>query len=93
LEAEKMAGIVDILNRAGEGFCGFAWAMLLQSGALIVLLYLIDLVVRGPAAGFVGKAGFGILVAIYCRKYAVYIFGAATVMSLWAAWYNVCSMY
>ena len=41
-----MAGIVDILNRAGEEFCEFAWAMLVQSGALIVLLYLVDLLIR-----------------------------------------------
>ncbi len=41
-----MAGIVEILNRAGAGFCGFAAAMLLQSGALIVLLYLVDLLIR-----------------------------------------------
>jgi hypothetical protein len=45
--------------------------------------------VGGPAAGFLGKAVAGMLVAIYCRKYAVYIFAAGTVISVWAAWYNV----
>ncbi len=41
-----MTDLINILNRAGDGFCGFALAMLIQSGILIVLLYLIDLLIR-----------------------------------------------
>ena len=41
-----MMDIVNILNRTGDGFCEFALAMLIQSGILIVLLYLIDLLIR-----------------------------------------------
>jgi len=41
-----MTGLIDILNKTGDGFCRFALAMLIQSGVLVVLLYLIDLLIR-----------------------------------------------
>lgn len=44
-----MTDLIDILNRTGDSFCGFALTMLIQSGILIVLLYLIDLLIRKHA--------------------------------------------
>ena len=41
-----MTNLINILNSTGDGFCKFALAMLIQSGILIVLLYLIDLLIR-----------------------------------------------
>ena len=41
-----MIELLNILNRTGDGFCRFALVMLVQSGILIALLYLIDLLVR-----------------------------------------------
>ena len=41
-----MTNLINILNSTGDGFCRFALAMLIQSGILIVLLYLIDLLIR-----------------------------------------------
>jgi len=41
-----MINLINILNSTGDGFCRFALAMLIQSGILIVLLYLIDLLIR-----------------------------------------------
>ena len=38
-----MTNLINILNSTGDGFCRFALAMLIQSGILIVLLYLIDM--------------------------------------------------
>ena len=43
----------------------------------------------GPILGALGKAVAGILVAVYCRRVAVYILGVGTVLSFWAAWYNI----
>ena len=43
----------------------------------------------GPLIGFVGKVVASILVAIYCKRFAVYIFVAVIIISLWAAWYNI----
>ena len=43
----------------------------------------------GPLLGFVGKAIAGLCVGIYCRRWAYHILGAATVIALWAAWYNI----
>jgi len=45
--------------------------------------------VIGPLVGGIGKAAAGIVVAIYCRQFAVYIFVLAAIISFWAAWYNV----
>jgi hypothetical protein len=45
--------------------------------------------VAGPVLGFFGKLGAGLLVGVYCRRYATWIFGVAAAISLWAAWYNV----
>jgi beta-lactamase regulating signal transducer with metallopeptidase domain len=41
-----MIDLINILNGTGDSFCRFALAMLIQSGILIVLLYLIDLLIR-----------------------------------------------
>lgn len=51
--------------------------------------------VAGPMIAVVMKAVSGIAVAIYLRRYAVYILVAAAVISFWAAWYNVwgCQIY
>ena len=43
----------------------------------------------GPLLSGIGKAVAGVIVAIYCRRFAVYIFVLAAIISLWAAWYNV----
>jgi hypothetical protein len=45
--------------------------------------------VAGPVLGAVGKAMAGLIVAVYLRRFAVYIFLTASVLSLWAAWYNI----
>jgi hypothetical protein len=45
--------------------------------------------VAGPLLGLFAKAAAGIFVAVYCRKFAVYIFLAAAIISFWAAWYNI----
>lgn len=43
----------------------------------------------GPLVGFLGKAACGLLVCIYLRRWALYIFTPVIVLSFWAAWYNV----
>ena len=43
----------------------------------------------GPMLGVVGKAAAGIVVAIYCRRFAIHILLVASILSLWAAWYNL----
>ncbi len=45
--------------------------------------------VAGPLVIMVLKAIAGIAVAIYLRKYAAHIFVAGSVISFWAAWYNL----
>jgi hypothetical protein len=45
--------------------------------------------VAGPIIGALGKGVAGIIVAIYLRRFSKYVFVAATLISLWAAWYNV----
>ena len=45
--------------------------------------------VAGPIIAFFGKLGVGLVVAVYCRKCAAWIFGVAAAISFWAAWYNV----
>jgi len=46
--------------------------------------------VLGPLVAMILKAMFGITIAIYCRRFAVHILLASIIISLWAAWYNVC---
>lgn len=41
-----MIDLINALNRTGDNFCRFALAMLLQSGLLFILLYLIDILIR-----------------------------------------------
>jgi hypothetical protein len=45
--------------------------------------------VAGPLLGALAKIVGGVLVAIYCRKFAAYIFILTAIISFWAAWYNV----
>jgi hypothetical protein len=45
--------------------------------------------VAGPLLGALVKACSGILVVIYCRRFAAYILVSVSVISLWAAWYNI----
>ena len=43
----------------------------------------------GPLIGAIAKILTGILVAIYCRRWAVHILLTVSILSFWAAWYNV----
>ena len=47
----------------------------------------------GPIAGLligaIGKAVAGLFVGIFCRRFAGYIFVTASIISFWAAWYNI----
>ncbi|MDP6544385.1 MAG: hypothetical protein QGH60_10365 [Phycisphaerae bacterium] len=45
--------------------------------------------VVGPLFGALVKAVAGIFVAIYCRRFAAYILIPASLISFWAAWYNI----
>jgi len=45
--------------------------------------------IAGPLIGAVGKAVAGVLVGIYIRRFAAYIFVTASIISFWAAWYNM----
>ena len=45
--------------------------------------------VLGPLFGAVGKAVAGLCVAIYCRRFAPYILITVSIISFWAAWYNI----
>ena len=45
--------------------------------------------VAGPLLAAAGKAVTGVVVSIFCRRFATYIFVTASVISLWAAWYNM----
>jgi hypothetical protein len=47
----------------------------------------------GPLFGATWKAIGAVTVAIYCRKFAAYIFMSATIISFWAAWYNFWGMH
>lgn len=45
--------------------------------------------VIGPLLGAILKAITGYTIAVYWRRYATVLFVAPTLISLWAAWYNV----
>ncbi|MBN2210813.1 MAG: hypothetical protein JW709_05390 [Sedimentisphaerales bacterium] len=45
--------------------------------------------VVGPLLGAAGKTTAALLVAIYLRRWAKYIFITASILSFWAAWYNI----
>ncbi|MCP4379237.1 MAG: hypothetical protein GY794_24075 [bacterium] len=45
--------------------------------------------VVGPLFGALAKACAGIIVGIYCRRFAIYILVTVTIISFWAAWYNI----
>ena len=45
--------------------------------------------VVGPLLGGIAKITAGIIVAIYCRRFSLYILVVASIISFWAAWYNI----
>ena len=45
--------------------------------------------VVGPVMAAVGKTLAGVGLCIFCRRFAAYIFVAASIISFWAAWYNI----
>ncbi|MHC4646756.1 MAG: hypothetical protein ACYTBJ_14755 [Planctomycetota bacterium] len=45
--------------------------------------------VAGPLVGAIGKILAGIVVTVYFRRWAGYIFVTASIISFWAAWYNI----
>jgi hypothetical protein len=45
--------------------------------------------VVGPVIAAIGKALAGIIVCVFCKRFAAYIFTAASIISFWAAWYNI----
>lgn len=45
--------------------------------------------VVGPLLGGIAKIVAGIIVSIYCKKLAPYIFLVGSIISFWAAWYNI----
>ena len=45
--------------------------------------------IAGPVVSVIVKAIAGICLGVYCRRFAVYIFLAAIIISFLAAWYNV----
>lgn len=45
--------------------------------------------IAGPLLAAVGKAVAGVLVCIYCRRWAAYILVTASIISFWASWYNI----
>jgi uncharacterized membrane protein len=49
--------------------------------------------VAGPLIGALAKAVAGTIVAIYCRRFAAHILILASLISFWAAWYNVWGVY
>lgn len=44
--------------------------------------------VAGPVTGAFGKISAGILVGVFLRSFAAYIFVTASIISFWAASYN-----
>lgn len=63
-----------------------------MDGELHPAIYSISLFlgpVAGPMVGVCIKALAGIGLAIYLRRFAVYIFLLASALSFWAAWYNI----
>jgi hypothetical protein len=49
--------------------------------------------VLGPLIGAAGKALASVFVTICCRRYALGIFMAASLIYLFAAWYNIWGIY
>jgi len=68
---------------------------MLQDGADMELHFAIRVVSKifGPILGLLiavaAKMLAAMFVAIYCRRFAAYIFLVATIISFWAAWYNI----
>lgn len=68
---------------------------MLHEGSEAELHPVVNLVARiagpvlGPLIGVAGKAIAGIIVAVYWRRIAAFILLAVSVISCWAAWYNL----
>ena len=45
--------------------------------------------IAGPLVGAILKTAAGVIVGVYCRRFAAYIFVTASIISFWAAWYNL----
>jgi len=45
--------------------------------------------VMGPIMSAICKGVLGIIVGVFLRRFAGYIFVTASIISLWAAWYNI----
>jgi len=45
--------------------------------------------VTGPLIGAIGKVVAGVVVGVYIKRFAGYIFVTASIISFWAAWYNL----
>jgi hypothetical protein len=45
--------------------------------------------IAGPLVGGIGKVIAGFIVGVYFRRFAAYILVTASIISLWAAWYNL----
>ena len=45
--------------------------------------------VAGPLFAAIAKLAIGIVIAVYCRRFAICIFVAVSAISFWAAWYNL----
>ena len=46
-------------------------------------------IVIGPLLAAVAKALAGIVIAIYCRRFAAHLLITVSIISIWAAWYNM----
>jgi uncharacterized membrane protein len=45
--------------------------------------------IAGPLIGAAGKFTAGLVVAVYLKRWALHTLLPASILSLWAAWYNV----
>ena len=45
--------------------------------------------IAGPLFAAIAKLAIGVAIAVYCRRFAVFIFVAVSAISFWAAWYNI----
>jgi len=69
--------------------------IMLRAGTDVEMHPIVGLVSRwlgpvwGPIVGFFGKLLGGILVAMYWRGVAAAIFLCASIISFWAAWFNL----
>jgi len=68
---------------------------MLRAGAELELhpaIYFVSTIlgpIAGPVVSVIAKGLGGVIVAVYCRRFAAYIFAAGIIISFFAAWYNV----